>query len=135
MIRPAMVVAATPSASEVRRELQAIAKILGRHFGIPRRRAADPLDELVQTILSQNTSDVNSGRAFRSLKRAFPSWLGVCRQPAFPVDTRELCRPQRPLCPQCPVRRRCVYARASAWSLPGRGHEVTRLATGRSSRT
>lgn len=34
----------------------------------------DLLDGLVHTILSQNTSDANSGRAFRSLKRRFPDW-------------------------------------------------------------
>ena len=32
------------------------------------------LDALVGTILSQNTTDVNSHRAFASLKAAFPSW-------------------------------------------------------------
>ena len=32
------------------------------------------LDALVGTILSQNTTDVNSHRAFRSLKTAFPTW-------------------------------------------------------------
>jgi len=32
------------------------------------------LDGLVHTILSQNTSDVNSHRAFRQLKERFPSW-------------------------------------------------------------
>lgn len=32
---------------------------------------------LVQTILSQNTSDTNSGRAFRSLKASFPRWEDV----------------------------------------------------------
>ena len=74
-----MVVAALPSASKVRRELQAIALGLRRRFGIPRRRATDPLDELIQTVLSQNTSDLNSGRAFRSLKAAFPSWEAVAR--------------------------------------------------------
>ncbi len=34
----------------------------------------DLLDGLVHTILSQNTSDVNSHRAFRALKQAFPAW-------------------------------------------------------------
>jgi endonuclease-3 len=33
-----------------------------------------PLDELVATILSQHTSDKNSHRAFRSLKKRFPRW-------------------------------------------------------------
>lgn len=32
------------------------------------------MDELIATVLSQHTSDVNSGRAFASLKTAFPSW-------------------------------------------------------------
>ncbi len=32
------------------------------------------LDGLVHTILSQNTSDVNSHRAFESLKERFPTW-------------------------------------------------------------
>jgi endonuclease-3 len=34
----------------------------------------DPLDTLVETILSQNTTDKNSHRAFRALKKAYPSW-------------------------------------------------------------
>lgn len=32
------------------------------------------LDSLVRTILSQNTTDATSARAFRSLKRALPTW-------------------------------------------------------------
>lgn len=35
------------------------------------------LDGLVSTILSQNTTDVNSHRAFASLKSAFPTWEDV----------------------------------------------------------
>lgn len=35
------------------------------------------LDGLVSTILSQNTTDVNSQRAFASLKSAFPTWEEV----------------------------------------------------------
>lgn len=36
------------------------------------RSHGEPLDALMQTILSQATSDINSGRAFDSLRRAFP---------------------------------------------------------------
>jgi endonuclease-3 len=36
-----------------------------------------PLATLVRTILSQNTSDTNSTRAFRSLMAAFPRWEDV----------------------------------------------------------
>ncbi|GAQ89783.1 hypothetical protein KFL_005620010 [Klebsormidium nitens] len=35
------------------------------------------LDSLVRTILSQNTTDTNSKRAFASLKQAFPTWEDV----------------------------------------------------------
>jgi endonuclease III len=34
----------------------------------------DPLDELIGTILSQNTSDVNSGRAYTQLRAMYPTW-------------------------------------------------------------
>jgi endonuclease III len=41
----------------------------------------DPLDELVLTILSQNTSDRNSGRAFRLLKARYASYQAVLEAP------------------------------------------------------
>jgi len=41
------------------------------------RLRSDPLDSLVRTILSQNTSDVNSDRAFARLKERFPTWSQV----------------------------------------------------------
>jgi endonuclease III len=37
----------------------------------------DPLGELVQTILSQNTSDANSRPAYQALKRSFPDWESI----------------------------------------------------------
>ncbi|HEX5939986.1 MAG TPA: endonuclease III [Dehalococcoidia bacterium] len=39
----------------------------------------DPLTELVLTILSQHTSDTNSGRAFMRLKERFPAWEDVLK--------------------------------------------------------
>jgi len=55
-----------------------VARRLAREYG-KRRWVADeePLDSLIGTILSQNTSDVNSGRAFESLKRRFQTWERV----------------------------------------------------------
>lgn len=35
------------------------------------------LDELIATVLSQHTSDANSGRAFATLRERFPSWSAV----------------------------------------------------------
>jgi endonuclease III len=39
------------------------------------------IDELVATVLSQHTSDVNSERAFSQLKARFPSWEQVADAP------------------------------------------------------
>jgi endonuclease-3 len=50
--------------------------LLVQKFGVPPRPAKlpDPLDMLIATILSQNTNDNNSYRAFENLKRKYPSW-------------------------------------------------------------
>lgn len=52
----------------------ALVKEYGQPDWITRR---PPLDELVLTILSQHTSDVNAGRAFQQLTRRFRSWEAV----------------------------------------------------------
>jgi endonuclease-3 len=41
----------------------------------------DLVGELVGTLLSQNTSDVNSGRAFAALTARYPSWEAVRHAP------------------------------------------------------
>ena len=46
-----------------------IIELLGQEYGeLPWRPHGDPMTELVLTILSQNTSDANSGRAFARLR-------------------------------------------------------------------
>ena len=45
----------------------------------------DPLDELIMTVLSQHTSDVNTERAFAALKSAFPEWDQVMDAPTVEV--------------------------------------------------
>lgn len=50
----------------------------------PTRR--DPLDELVRTILSQNTSDVNSDRAFASLRGRFGDWDEAADAPVPEIE-------------------------------------------------
>lgn len=53
-------------------------KRLMKAYGSPRWRVPlPPLDELISTILSQNTNDVNRDRAFQSLKERFPTWESV----------------------------------------------------------
>ncbi|KAL4430892.1 hypothetical protein ABPG75_006148 [Micractinium tetrahymenae] len=43
------------------------------------------LDSLVRTLLSQNTTDITSGRAFATLKQRFPTWEAVRAAPAADV--------------------------------------------------
>jgi endonuclease-3 len=45
----------------------------------------DPLDELVMTVLSQHTSDVNTARAFAGLKERFPEWREIVDAPTGQV--------------------------------------------------
>ncbi|MDQ4096088.1 MAG: endonuclease III [Actinomycetota bacterium] len=43
------------------------------------------IDEVVMTVLSQHTSDVNSSRAFRGLRERFDTWEGVLHAPTDEV--------------------------------------------------
>ncbi len=63
--------------------IEEVLELLQQEYG-PREWQADrdPIDELIGTILSQNTSDANSGRAFASLKASFGSWRAVALAPA-----------------------------------------------------
>ncbi len=52
--------------------------LLARHFGpIEWQRRLDGTSELIWTILSQHTSDLNAGRAFQSLVARYPAWQAV----------------------------------------------------------
>lgn len=56
-------------------------------YGVPEcERGLDPLDVLIETILSQSTTNVNSQRAFESLKRRFPSWEQARRARASSIE-------------------------------------------------
>lgn len=58
--------------------VQAVIDTLERTYGVPRGHPNhDPLGELIATILSQNTSDVNSDRAYAALRAAYPTWEAV----------------------------------------------------------
>ncbi len=61
-----------------RKLAQAVHRRLLRAYGQPKwRRPHPPLDELISTILSQNTNDLNRDRAFEALRRRFPTWEQV----------------------------------------------------------
>jgi endonuclease III len=58
-------------------------------YGEPTWHTPQPvLDELISTILSQNTNDINRDRAFKKLKTRFASWEEVRdADPAVVIDT------------------------------------------------
>ena len=65
-----------------------VRRLLRREYG-PRewQPGQDPLSSLIATVLSQNTSDVNSHRAFAALVNRFESWESVAT-----ADASELAR-------------------------------------------
>jgi endonuclease-3 len=59
-------------------KIRQIIDLLRREYGAPERQPRpDSVSVLVQTILSQNTSDANSRTAFQSLVASFGSWEDV----------------------------------------------------------
>ena len=56
-------------------------------YGEPEWRPhGDAMSELVLTLLSQNTSDQNSGRAFSRLLQRFPDWQAMLDAPLAAVE-------------------------------------------------
>ena len=65
---------------------RAVYQILLDVYGYPEWRDPLPaLDELVSTILSQNTNDNNRDRAFHALRQRFPTWEAVRDAPEAAV--------------------------------------------------
>lgn len=63
----------------VRRKAAAVDGVLRRRHRLPLWRSRDPLGTLVDTILSQHTSDTNRDRAFARLRARFPTWEALYR--------------------------------------------------------
>ncbi len=63
-----------------------IHQVLLAHYGEPIWRNPLPaLDELVSTILSQNTNDINRDKAFYALRERLPTWEAVRDAPTAEV--------------------------------------------------
>lgn len=80
----------SPAATDLRatsnatpRRVRVILTRLRKRYGdlIP-PKATDPLNELILTVLSQHTSDLNAERAFADLRSTFPTWSQVTALPA-----------------------------------------------------
>ncbi len=64
--------------ARLRRMAQRVHEKLLAAFGNPTwHTPLPPIDELISTILSQNTSDINSGRGFTALRARFSTWEQV----------------------------------------------------------
>ncbi|AFH49382.1 Putative endonuclease III [Ignavibacterium album JCM 16511] len=63
----------------MKKQIERINQLLINHFGIPERqkKLPDPLDIIIGTILSQNTNDKNSYKAYLNLKSNINSWEDV----------------------------------------------------------
>ena len=57
-------------------KIKKVNKLLIKQFGIPPRKKElpDSVDMIIATILSQNTNDNNSYKAFQNLKKRYKSW-------------------------------------------------------------
>lgn len=96
------------STAALKRKVRAVYRLLTKAYGLPpkpawagtvradparaldRTEAAawepiDPLDELINTILSQNTNDLNRDRAYHALRARFPTWEAVRDAPTVQV--------------------------------------------------
>jgi len=72
--------------AELKRKAERVLRTLLKTYGQPVwRKPLPPLDELVSTILSQNTNDSNRDRAFDALRSAFVDWAAVRDAPTEAV--------------------------------------------------
>ncbi|WP_217913684.1 endonuclease III domain-containing protein [Miltoncostaea marina] len=69
-----------------RAHAEAIVRRLAEAYGpLPWARRHPPVSELVTTLLSHSTTDVNQERAFRTLRERFPTWEAVRAAPVEEV--------------------------------------------------
>lgn len=73
---------------KLKKRISKINELLIGFFGIPGRnnKKPDPLDMLIGTILSQNTNDKNSYRAYQSLRQKYSTWEEVEKLPASKIE-------------------------------------------------
>lgn len=74
--------------TSIREEIKKINRRLVKRFGIPPRSEypPDPVDMLIATILSQNTNDKNSYKAFSNLKAKYKTWEEVSRLSTVQIE-------------------------------------------------
>jgi endonuclease-3 len=82
----------TSDETRLKQKVRAVDRLLEKEYSAPKpQKRRDPLDQLVATILSQNTNDTNSHRAFVALREAYPTWEAVLEAPV--VDLERVLKP------------------------------------------
>lgn len=72
---------------KIKTKIKTIIRKLNEFYPLFKPRTAhDPLDELILTMLSQNTNDNLSFEAFRRLKERFKSWDEVAKAPLKTIE-------------------------------------------------
>jgi len=73
-----------PETRSLRKRATEIADLLEEHLGKPvlSGRRSRPLETLIATLLSQNTNDLNSHRAWVNLRKRYPRWEDVASAPS-----------------------------------------------------
>ncbi len=73
---------------ELHNKIKKVNNLLIKRFGIPEKnkKTPDPVDLLIATILSQNTNDTNSYKAFKNLKDNFTNWDELEKLPASKIE-------------------------------------------------
>lgn len=72
----------------MKKKIQKINQLLIEHFGVPpkAKKNPTPLDAIIGTILSQNTNDNNSYKAYRNLKDNFNNWDELAELKASQIE-------------------------------------------------
>ena len=72
----------------IKEKIKKINILLVKHFGIPKRskKLPNPVDTLIATILSQNTNDKNSYKAYQNLKKKYKSWSDLVEVPRSEIE-------------------------------------------------
>jgi endonuclease-3 len=72
----------TKTANNMKQKYNAVHQALIEKYGAPTwRQHLPPVDELVSTILSQSTSDINRDKGFYALKEGYSDWESVMNAP------------------------------------------------------
>jgi len=74
--------------NQVTKKIAKVNELLIQKYGIPFRpqNPPDPLDMLIATILSQNTNDKNSFKAYTNLKEKYKSWDDLSAQSLSKIE-------------------------------------------------